>query len=297
MNVNCASLSSGTGKRLGSGLILYAAALLALHANPAAADCGAVTPVTDQASFNSALEQFNAETTSPCVFSISVENNIALTEWQSDFNGATWNGLRPITNQTSGVSLGIEGNTHTVSVNGPNPLNNFRPFAIGAGTTVTINDLTITGGLVDDRNQPGYGYGAGIQNYGNLTLNRSTVEGNTFKGSRGGGIYSAGTLTLNQSTVAGNSADSFPGFSTAGAGIYNDGGVVTIDQSTIAKNYFVGSINTAQGGGIYSRGNGAQVTLTNSTLSDNFQHAIFVAGGDVSLDSVTIKQNGWGLYV
>jgi len=185
-----------------------------------------------------------------------------------------------------------------VSVNGPTPLNNFRPFAIGAGTTVTINDLTITGGLVDDRTQPGYGYGAGIQNYGTLTLNRSTVEGNTYKGSRGGGIYSAGTLTLNQSTVAGNSADSFPGFSTAGAGIYNDGGVVTIDRSTIANNRFAsGAVSTAQGGGIYSKGNAAQLSLTNSTLSGNFRHAIYVDGGNVSLDSVTIKLNDWGLYV
>jgi hypothetical protein len=296
MNDHVPVLSSGIGKRMSPGAALCVAALLALHLNPAAADCGAVTPVTDQASFNSALEQFNAETTSPCVFSISVENDIDLTEWKSSFQGATWNGLQPIANDIAGISLVIEGNTHTVAVNGPFPENNFRPFAIGAGSTVTINELTITGGLVDDPTQPGYGHGAGIQNYGTLTLNRSTVSNNRIKGRRGGGIYNQGTLTLNQSTVEGNSAE-YTGSAAPGAGIYNEDGLVTIDQSTIANNSFVGSFPNPMGGGIYSQGNFAQVTITNSTISGNARHAIYLAGGEVSLDSVTITLNDWGLYV
>jgi hypothetical protein len=85
-------------------------------------------------------------------------------------------------------------------------------LTIDNGVTVTLNSLIITNGSAPS--------GGGIFNVGTLTLNGSTVTGNTAFGSAigGGGIFNVGTLTLNGSTVTGNTA------SSPGGGIFNDCG-------------------------------------------------------------------------
>jgi hypothetical protein len=69
--------------------------------------------------------------------------------------------------------------------------------------------------------------GGGISNHGTMTLRDSTVSGNNAI-ERGGGIYnsSTGTGTLTNSTVIGNTAP-------VGPGIFNDGGTMTIKDSTV----------------------------------------------------------------
>jgi hypothetical protein len=69
--------------------------------------------------------------------------------------------------------------------------------------------------------------GGGISNHGTLTLRDSTVSGNSAI-ERGGGIYnsSTGTGTLTNSTVIDNTAP-------VGPGIFNDGGTMTIKDSTV----------------------------------------------------------------
>ncbi|MEB3337084.1 MAG: filamentous hemagglutinin N-terminal domain-containing protein, partial [Leptolyngbyaceae bacterium] len=73
---------------------------------------------------------------------------------------------------------------------------------VDAAKTVTLAGLTIANGTATT--------GGGIFNSGTLTLNNSTVSGNSVSGGTtsygGGGIYNRGTLTLNNSTVSGNSA-------------------------------------------------------------------------------------------
>jgi hypothetical protein len=63
---------------------------------------------------------------------------------------------------------------------------------------VTLTRLTIIGGNASVR------VGGGIQNGGLLTLNRTTVTGNT---AAYGGILSVNILTLNQTVVSGNVPD------------------------------------------------------------------------------------------
>ena len=73
-----------------------------------------------------------------------------------------------------------------------------RPFDIAANTTVTMNDLTVTGG-----NYAAKGLGGGIFNQGTLVVNKDTISGNTAY--IGGGIrIPGGSLTVNNSTIAGN---------------------------------------------------------------------------------------------
>jgi hypothetical protein len=239
-----------------SGIALCLWVLITLHTGTAAAACGSATIVADETELSAAITAFNAETDPSCVFSISLSGDIPLNL-----------GLPDINNVSS--SLIIEGNGFAVDAQ---DISGLRPFAIQPNTTVTMNDLTVTGG-----NYSGGGFtnkGGGINNRGILTLNRTTVSGNTHSDQSGPWAPS--------SAIA------------QGGGIANSG-TLTIDQSTISNNVL--SSNDRSGAGIYAYGNGSQITITNSTISGHDDHAIFLAGGDLTLDSVTITDTEYGLYV
>ena len=151
-----------------------------------------------------------------------------------------------------------------------------RVFAVRAGVSVTLTNLTITRGIdiaysgaFDDTT---VGEGAGIFNLGTLTVQNCMVTGNTgeFGGPRGGGgIYNgfvrnkagATTLSISGSTLSGNSAGS------EGGGIYNDGSQATVMNCTITG-------NTAgyEGGGIYNAG---RLTVGGSAFSANTPDNVF----------------------
>lgn len=86
-----------------------------------------------------------------------------------------------------------------------------RVFNVAAGVNATIAGLTITDGRSDE--------GGGIINYGNLSLERSTVTANQALGElgitgwgEGGGIANEAlaNLTILQSTISGNQAIGAP---------------------------------------------------------------------------------------
>ena len=116
-----------------------------------------------------------------------------------------------------------------------------RVLLIADGTTVTIQDLTITRGRSSD--------GGGIRNEGTLTLERVQVTDSTSP--LGGGINNVGTLTLIASRIANNSAEFFAG------GISN-AGTLRLVASRIEGNTALlgGGINNFQG----------DVTLSNGTV-------------------------------
>lgn len=91
------------------------------------------------------------------------------------------------------------------------------------------------------------------------------------QGGFGGGIYNVGTVTVENSTIAGNSSD-------MGGGIESDAGTtVTIPNSAIT-----GNSAWQQGGGIYTLG---KLTLINSTLAHNTAgspYVNYIGGGAVS---------------
>lgn len=120
-----------------------------------------------------------------------------------------------------------------------------------ASANVSLSNLTI-------RNGYAVGVGGGIYNMGTLTINRSSLSGNsvippsyhTIRSS-GGGISNGGTLTINNSTLSGNTAPN-------GGGIFNNGGTLTISNSTINGNI--------AGGIDYSLGT---ATIQNSIVANN----------------------------
>ncbi len=212
--------------------------------------------VGNEAELNAAIACYNTKTVAGS-YTITLTQDILLSDRLTDRSTTA------IDNDTAGVELVIEGSGFAVDGQG-----NFdvRPFTVQANTTVTMNDLTATGGNVlgggvDNR-------GGGILNQGNLTLNRSTVISNTAE-TRGGGLATrGGTVAINDSTIANNvsGTPSSPGF---GGGLHNENGQVTIRNSTISGNESVGGLsnNPSYGGGIASNDN---ITLDSVTVADNY---------------------------
>ncbi len=149
-------------------------------------------------------------------------------------------------------------------------------FASGGGIfnggTLTLNNSTVSGNTAD--------FGGGIENGGTLTVNNSTVSGNTaVQVGVGGGIRNNGTLTLKSSTVSGNTA----GF---GGGISNFA-TLTLNSSTVS-----GNTATRNGGGIENFI--GTLALSNSTISDNTASTgggIFNDRGTLTLKSSTVSGN------
>ncbi len=165
--------------------------------------------------------------------------------------------------------LAIVGNGYTLDAGG------FEgAMSIAAGTTVTIDGLTITGGASSAN-------GGGITNHGDLALTDVTIDANTATDD-GGGIYNTGIVDLDAVTISGNSAVDGGGIyntgntstlnttisantaSGVGGGIARDAGTVSLRFTTVYAN------SAATGRGIAARSNSAAaVTLRSSIVAGN----------------------------
>jgi hypothetical protein len=170
-------------------------------------------------------------------------------------------------------------------VHGNGSFNFDTGFAAGgitndAGGTLTLRNCVVTGNRA-------YDGGGGIYNGSDSTATviDSLVSQNASYEDDGGGIANRGTLRLVGSTVSGNGADS-------GGGIWNFGaGTATVRRSTISGNR-AATYNRYAGAGI---ANGATLTLTNSTVTDNFAYfagAGVTNSGELTIVSSTVTGNG-----
>ena len=137
-----------------------------------------------------------------------------------------------------------------------------RVFSIQAGTPVTLNDVTLTGGNGTGTTSTGFGGAILVLNANTIfNLNRCRVTGNTAPNS-GGGLISAASAVVNisDSTFDNNTA------TLAGGGLQNESGTMTVRNTTISGN----TANSAAfgGGGIRQSSTGT-LTLTNATLTNN----------------------------
>ncbi len=151
-----------------------------------------------------------------------------------------------------------------------------RVLFVESGAVVVISGLTIANGLTEGGVAATDGFGGGIFNAGNLTLEVSVVQG-SFAQFGGGGISNDGTLNLRRSTITGNSTD--PG--ATGGGVENFGGSLDVFQSTISGNQadFGGGIESSDG----------DVTLLFSTVAEN--SAAATEGGGVLNDGTFTAKN------
>ena len=100
-------------------------------------------------------------------------------------------------------------------------------------------------------------FGGGIANEGIMNVINSNISNN--EALSGGGLFNAGTglATIDSSTLNNNTTSSYDG-----GGIHNDGGAITVTNSTISNNSA-----EMDGGGINNEVGVA--TVTNSTISNN----------------------------
>lgn len=136
--------------------------------------------------------------------------------------------------------------TDSLTISGNNSV---RVIRISSGVTATLQDLTISAGMVS-----GTG-GGGVYNQGDLTISNCVISNNQDSGGSGGGIFNdgGGVLTIGDSLISGNS-------STYGGGIYNIGTVI-IERSTMS-----GNTATDWGGAFF---NNSSASFTNVTISGN----------------------------
>jgi hypothetical protein len=121
----------------------------------------------------------------------------------------------------------------------------FRIFHVAAGGILTLENVTVRGGLLF-----GVQNGAAIQNFGVANIKNSSISGNGIVFGAGGGIHSTGTLNVTNSLISQNDA-------LVGAGISSEGNLVMTD-STVSDN--------VDGGGIRTTG---PTTIRNSTIAFN----------------------------
>lgn len=159
-------------------------------------------------------------------------------------------------------TCGLTKVTSTITVNGNGSMvirdfgspEEFRILAVDSSGDLTINNLIIAGAVHSTA------VGA-LFNQGRLTLNSCVVTGNTMEDAAA--IYNAdtGTLIINRSSIKSNTAADLVG------GIFNNGGYVTIKDSSITSN--IG------GGGAGIRINysftapDAKTLIYNTTIRDN----------------------------
>ncbi|MBL8384781.1 MAG: SBBP repeat-containing protein, partial [Burkholderiales bacterium] len=140
-------------------------------------------------------------------------------------------------------------------------------------SAASLSDLTIRGGMLGANL---WGGGVLVDSGASLSLARAIVSDNST--GSGAGIYNYGTLTAVDTTVSHNAGAGW------GGGIYNDGGVVTLERVTIS-----GNTSSKDGGGINNAGSGAALSLTNVTVSGNT--ATGVGGGIYTNRAITITNS------
>jgi CSLREA domain-containing protein len=131
---------------------------------------------------------------------------------------------------------------------------------LGSGN-LTLNKLRVANGSPTEDS----GAGGGAINQGTLKVNNSTFSNNTA-GFQGGAIDNSGTLKVNNSTFSNNSTG--PGLAgQGGGGVFNNlGAQLSVTNSTLS-----GNSSATAGGGIFNSnsGNSVEMTVTNSTFANN----------------------------
>jgi hypothetical protein len=225
-------------------------------------DDGTSTVATDgRCSLREAINNANSDsdtTSGDCAAgevgrdTIELATDVELTEVDNQmppFGGA--NGTPVIT-----TDIVIDGNQHVVARGHAAP--DFRILQVGSygygPGALTLNEVTIRNG----RTEFGDGGGIGVAAYGDLTLMKSHVVGNTAA-SWGGGIFaSANSVSITDSTISGNTA------SGEGGGIVAYRGATTITNSVVSDN------SAVDGGGISFHSSSGGVAVIDTAISHNF---------------------------
>ncbi len=173
------------------------------------------------------------------------------------------------------ISSASAGDTITFSCSGTIP--------ITSTLSISTNNLTLDGSGQTVTLDGGSSTQVLSVNSGvTFTLNALTIANGRNTVTSGGGLANnGGTVTITNSTFTNNIANGI------GGGLANNGGTVTITNSTFTNNFATGS-----GGGLLN--SGGTVTITNSTFANNSSNGTgggLSNGGTVTITNSTFANN------
>ncbi len=189
---------------------------------------------------------------------------------------------------TTGHNGGAIYNNGDLSISSSTIITNNRALtsgSAGGGIYNALGKVTLSSSIIISNSAD---LGGGIRNAGTITLNTSTLNGNTAL-TYGGGMYNVlGTASITGSSVMSNTTTS-----GLGAGIAN-GSMMTITASVISGNQATDP-SSGDGGGIFNFGT---LTVTNSTIRNNTSNGLGGGGGilnsfgyTITLSSSTVSGN------
>ena len=221
---------------------------------------------------------FNVTTTGTVIFSgLTIANGIADTG-----NGGSIQNVNAGTVNVTDSTLssnrapnsggGISNNsTGTINVTNSTLTSNFAFGNVSTGGGIYNNNGTVNFTNSVLSNSSAIITGGGIENNGTVNVTNSTISGNSATNA-GGGIFNSATVNVTNSTISKNSV------SFNGGGIFNNSaGTLTVTNSTLSDNFAIGNAGT--GGGMFIQG--GTVIVTNSTLSSNSANGSSAGGGGV----------------
>ena len=158
-------------------------------------------------------------------------------------------------------------------------------------STLILTNVTLGGAMMADGNSAGVnGGGLHVSSNGTTNVFGGTVQ-NNVAGQEGGGLWNAsGLMTIDGTTISGNSANAGNngGNDQGGGGVFNIGGTLDIDNATITGNF--ATVNLGNGGGVMTVG--GVVTIDNSTIADNDAAR---AGGGIENNNGSLTLTGVSL--
>ena len=186
-------------------------------------------------------------------------------------------------------NLTIVGSGDTIERSTAAGTQSFRLIDVAAGGSLTLDNLTLQGGLAS-RMVPGqegvpwplWSEGGAIYNQGALTLSGVTVEDNSaFWSPAAASIPPWARSTLEGGSIVQNNSagglvpggNNSSGSAGAGGGLYVTGGTVTMTNAALDNNDCIGAIGIGgldyggDGGGLYA--SGCTVTMTSAAVNNN----------------------------
>lgn len=139
------------------------------------------------------------------------------------------------------VTICRDGSSGTATIRRDSSFTGSSMIEILSNATVTLENMTLDGNKI-----LATASGAGIQNFGTLTLKNSTVKNCTTSSDEGGGIYCSDNSILwcTNTTISNNSAGK------KGGGVFTNGSSTLFDGGSIEANSLTDA-NTKLGSGIY----------------------------------------------
>jgi CSLREA domain-containing protein len=232
---------------------------------------------------------------------LSLREAVLLANLATGLQSITFDPVKFANPTTITLTMGVLHIKESTAVNGPGKEKLTIDVAgdpIGSHFFVSEGDLTLRGLTMTGANSTGLSGTVTSASSGKLTIENSTISGNTTGGAavysskgpvqitgsvltdnagfKSAAVYSlAGNVTVTNSRVSGN----------RGIAIKTDSASVTINNSEISQN-----TNYFYGGGIASQ-SGA-ITISSSTISGNAGNGISsITGGPVLVDKSTISNN------